>query len=60
MNNTQKIGILIGQIEKIKEEIDTLGIPKKIIEKEIRSFGNGGHVVLPKEFVNKKAKIIIN
>lgn len=60
MNNANKIGKLVNKIERMKEKIDTLGIPKKIIEKEIRSFGNGGHVVLPKEFVNKKARIIIS
>lgn len=34
-------------------------LPEKIIEKEITSFGNSAHIVVPKEYAKKKAIVII-
>ena len=43
----------------MEENMKTLNIPEKILEKEIKPFGNASHIILPKEFANKKAKVII-
>lgn len=34
-------------------------VPEAITEKEIKSFGNASHIVLPKEYEGKKAVVII-
>ncbi len=34
-------------------------LPEKMIEKEIMSFGNSAHIVVPKEYAGKKAIVIV-
>ncbi|MFQ5531692.1 MAG: DUF2080 family transposase-associated protein [Candidatus Nanoarchaeia archaeon] len=34
-------------------------IPESITEREIKPFGNASHIILPKEYAYKKAKVII-
>ena len=40
---------------KTKEEI----IIGEIIEKDVVPFGNSAHIILPKEYLNRKLRIII-
>jgi len=46
-------------IEKIHLLIEKIGASKKMLERKVVSFGNGGHIVIPKEYLNRKAKIIL-
>ena len=59
-NLPKKINALIKDIEDINSIMIQLNIPEKVLEKEVKIFGNGCHVILPKEYANKNAKIIIN
>lgn len=34
-------------------------LPESITEREIKPFGNASHIILPKEYAYKKAKVII-
>ena len=43
----------------IEENMKTLNIPEEILDREIKPFGNASHIILPKEYSNKQAKIII-
>ncbi|HLC57203.1 MAG TPA: DUF2080 family transposase-associated protein [Candidatus Nanoarchaeia archaeon] len=47
-------------LKGIVENMKKLGIPEEVIEKEIKPFGNASHIILPKEYENKKAKVIIS
>jgi putative transposon-encoded protein len=31
----------------------------EIIEKNVKNFGTGAHIILPKKYANKKVKIIV-
>jgi hypothetical protein len=55
----KKIQNLVKEIGRIEELMKSLGIPEKVLEKEVKVFGNGGHIVLPKQHLNKKVKIIV-
>ncbi len=59
-NLPKKINALIKEIKEINQIMMQLNIPEKVLEKEVKIFGNGCHVVLPKEYANKNAKIIIH
>lgn len=54
-----KINTLMKNIENTNKIIDDLRASKKVIEKEVKSFGNSAHVVISKKYLNKKVKIII-
>lgn len=54
----KEIKILSRNLKIIHNIIADLKIPE-IIEKRAKPFGNGSHVVLPKEHVNKKIKVIV-
>ncbi len=55
----RKINELIKSIMIIKSIMKTLNIPEEVLEKEIKPFGNASHIILPKEYTSKKAKIIV-
>jgi putative transposon-encoded protein len=48
--------------EDVKKAYGTMRelLPEAIKNKEIKPFGNASHIILPKEYANKKATIIIN
>ena len=52
-------------LEKLQEDVkrayDTMKkvLPESITNKEIKPFGNASHIILPKEYANKKAIVII-
>ena len=58
-DSLKKINQLIREIKIINGLLKELNIPEKILEKQIKLFGNASHVILPKKYANKKAKIII-
>ncbi len=55
----KKIDELIKSLIIINNAMKALDVPQEIIEKEIKPFGNASHIILPKEYNNKKAKVII-
>ena len=50
---------LVESMKKIKQDMKALDIPEEVLDREIKPFGNASHIILPKEFANKKAKVII-
>jgi putative transposon-encoded protein len=58
MANT-KIERLDKNIQTIQKILNSLNVPEKVLEREVKSFGNGGHVIIPKEHLDKKVKIIV-
>ena len=56
MENTDKLKKLM---EDINEEMRNFNVPEELLERDIKPFGNASHIILPKEFANKKAKVII-
>lgn len=55
----RKVQSLVKEIGKIEELMKAIGVPEKVLEKEVKVFGNGGHIVLPKQHLNKKVKVIV-
>lgn len=55
----QKINELVKEIKIINSIMKSLNIPEEILDKEIKPFGNASHIILPKDYTNKKAKVII-
>ena len=55
----EKINELVKSMITINSLMKTLNIPEEILEKEIKPFGNASHIILPKEYTNKKARVII-
>ncbi|HKL23139.1 MAG TPA: DUF2080 family transposase-associated protein [Candidatus Nanoarchaeia archaeon] len=55
----KKIQNLVKEIGKIEDIMKAIGVPEKVLEKEVKVFGNGGHIVLPKQHLNKKVKVIV-
>lgn len=58
MENKQ-IEKLNREIGKIRSILSDLNVSEEILEREVKIFGNGAHIVLPKHHVNKKVKIIV-
>jgi len=56
MKDTNKLQKLMNEIN---EEMRNFNVPEEILDREIKPFGNASHIILPKEFANKKAKVII-
>ena len=54
-----KIQSLERNIRNINQLIKSFGVPEKVLEREVKSFGNGSHVILPKEHLNKKVRVIV-
>jgi putative transposon-encoded protein len=59
MMNKKKIDSLVKGIEKVDVIMKSIGVPEDVLEREVKTFGNGGHIVLPKQHLNKKVKIIV-
>ncbi len=57
--NKKELNELIKKITEINKIMGVLNIPKEVLEKEIKPFGNASHIILPKEYKSKKAKVII-
>ena len=34
-------------------------VPESVFEKEVKPFGNASHIILPKEYADKRATVII-
>ena len=58
--------MVVDKIENLKKELSKvhillgdIGANKKVVEREVKVFGNGAHIVLPKEHVNKRVQVII-
>ena len=58
-SDQKKIKDLIKSIQMINDLMKSLNIPQGVLEKEVKPFGNASHIILPKEYTNKKAKVII-
>lgn len=56
----KKVKSLVSNLSSIQRTMESLGTIKNILKKDIKAFGNGCHIILPKEFLNKKAKVIIS
>lgn len=52
-------------LEKLREDVKRAYytmkklVPESVLEKDIKLFGNASHIILPKEYANKKATVII-
>ncbi len=57
---TNKVEVLVNQIKKINDLMRELDVPEQVLEREVKVFGNGSHVVLPKQHLNKKVRIIVS
>ena len=57
--NRKKMTELKTQIETINMTLSDLGVSEDVLEREVKSFGNGAHIVIPKQHVNKRVKIVI-
>lgn len=57
--NSRKVDDLVRELGKIHSILKDLGVSEGVIEREVKAFGNGGHVVVPKEHLNKKVRLII-
>jgi len=55
----KKISELIKSVKIINNIMKTLNVPEEILDREIKPFGNASHIILPKDYTNKKAKVII-
>ena len=58
-NSKKRIDELIKSLIIINNAMKALDVPQEVIEKEIKPFGNASHIILPKEYNKKKAKVII-
>jgi len=56
---TAKLQSLEKNIRNINQLIKSFGVPEKVLEREVKTFGNGSHVILPKEHLNKRVRIIV-
>ena len=56
INSIEMVDTLMKQLNA---EMKKLDIPEEILDREIKPFGNASHIILPKEYSNKKAKVII-
>lgn len=57
--DSRKIEDLKRQLKRINGILSDLGVSEDVLERQVKSFGNGAHIVLPKQHVNKKVKIIV-
>ena len=55
----QNLEKLSKELETVSKIMTALEIPEEILEREIKPFGNASHIVLPKGYEGKKAKVII-
>ncbi len=57
--SSKKVQEINKEIIKINSMIKDLGVVEEVMEKEVKTFGNGGHIILPKNYLNRRVKIII-
>ena len=57
--DSRKIEDLKRQLQRINAILTDLGVSEDVLEREVKSFGNGAHIILPKQHVNKKVQIIV-
>lgn len=57
--SSKKVQEINKEIIKINSMIKDLGVVEGVIEKEVKTFGNGGHIILPKNYLNRRVKVII-
>lgn len=60
--NSKELKINLEKLqEDVKKAYHTMRtlLPESISEKEIKPFGNASHIILPKEYANKKATVIV-
>lgn len=57
--SSKKFQEINKEIIKINSMIKDLGVVEEVMEKEVKTFGNGGHIILPKNYLNRRVKIII-
>lgn len=50
---------LVENLKNIQTTMKELDVPEEVLERDIKQFGNASHIILPKEYANKKAKVII-
>lgn len=55
----KKVDDLVRELKKLHSILSDLGVSDDVIERQVKTFGNGGHVVLPKQHLNKSVRIII-
>lgn len=56
VNTIEMISDLMGDLNK---QLKKSQVPEDILERKVKSFGNASHIILPKEYEEKKAIIII-
>ncbi len=54
-----KLNKLVKNIENVKKLVKDLGVPEEVLVREVKIFGNGSHVILPRQHLNKKVRIIV-
>jgi putative transposon-encoded protein len=59
MTSKKKIDVLVKEIQKVDVLMKAIGVPEEVLEREVKVFGNGGHIVLPKQHLKKRVKIIV-
>jgi len=57
--NSRKVDDLVKELHKIQSILTDLGVAESVITREVKSFGNGGHVVIPKQYLNKQVRVIV-
>lgn len=58
----KELKVNLEQLQKdVKQVYDSMKklVPETITNREIKPFGNASHIILPKEYANKKATVII-
>jgi putative transposon-encoded protein len=55
----ENLELLSKSIKSIEEIMKILNVPQQILERPITEFGNSSHIILPKEYAGKTAKVII-
>ena len=59
VKRTKRVDDLIRELAKIKGILRELDADDVVIEREVKAFGNGGHVIVPKEHLNKRVRLIV-
>lgn len=59
INSTRKVNDLVRELSKIQGILRDLDVVDDVMERQVKAFGNGGHVIVPKEHLNKKVRLIV-
>ena len=59
INSTRKVDDLVRELAKVRGILKDLDVVDVVMEREVKAFGNGGHVIVPKEHLNKKVRLIV-